>query len=159
MLTSLVSILVLGEAPPARVVLKAGDKVPELGVMDTKGVTWKLNSLKQDKVYLVEFWATWCTTCKKIAPTVESFVREKRGETFEMLAVSVDDDLAELRKELRAKKPEWPVLMDPDFSMMNRWGVVGVPRLFFVRNGVILWEREGEVSAEDLRAAWLKMVL
>jgi thiol-disulfide isomerase/thioredoxin len=157
MLATLVSLLVLGEAPLARVVLKAGDKAPEIGVMDTKGVSWKLNSLKKDTVYLVEFWATWCTTCKKIAPTVEAFVKTNRGEKFEFLAVSVDDDLAELRKELRAKKPEWPILMDPDFSMMNRWGVVGVPRLFFVRNGVILWEREGEVSAEDLRAAWSKI--
>lgn len=126
---------------------------PELGVRDTKGKEWTLAKLEKDKVYLVEFWATWCTTCRKIAPIVESFVKDNRGKEFEFLSVSVDSDRKTLADYLNQKKPEYPVLLDPEFKMATRWKAPEIPRMFLVKNGKIVWQNLGDVTRSKLDEA------
>lgn len=131
----------------------ANQKAPEIGVKDTKGKEWTVAKLEKDKVYLIEFWATWCATCKKIAPTVSDFVNANRGESFEFLSVSVDTDKQALASYLREKKPKYPVLLDPTFKMAKAWDAVQVPKMFLVKNGQVLWSKVGEVSRKELDEA------
>lgn len=126
---------------------------PEIGLRDTKGKEWTLEKLQKDKVYLVEFWATWCTTCRKIAPIVEAFVKENRNDSFEFLSVTVDTDMGALGKYLKDKKPEYPVLLDPKFKMATAWKAPEIPRMFLVKNKTILWQNTGDVTRAALDKA------
>ena len=133
------------------------DKAPEIGIKDTKGKTWTVEKLEKDKVYFVEFWATWCATCKKIAPTLTEFVKDNRGKDFEFLSVSVDTDKRALAAYLREKKPKYPVLLDPTFKMAQAWGAVQVPKMFLVKNGEVLWSKTGNVTRKELDDALNKV--
>lgn len=131
--------------------------MPELGLKDLQGKTWRKEGLERDRVYLVEFWATWCTTCRAIHPEVQKFVKSQADAKFTYLAVSVDDDLGALRKWAKAEQPAYPVLMDPDFAAMGRWKVKEVPSLFFVLNGKVLWRHTGSLKSADLDSALAKL--
>lgn len=134
----------------------AQSKAPDFSVKDTKGKTWTLKSLEKDKIYFFEFWATWCTTCKEIAPIIEKFVEENRGKTFEHLSISLDTDKKALAKYLSSKKPEYPVLLDPKFTMAKDWDAMEVPMMYLVKNGKILWSKKGKVKKSELDSALKK---
>ena len=46
-----------------KIVLREGDPAPLFSLNDLNGKIWSLEELK-GKVVLVNFWATWCPSCK-----------------------------------------------------------------------------------------------
>lgn len=128
--------------------------MPELNLRDTKGQIWLKKDLKKDHIYLVEFWATWCTTCRAMHPMIKDFVKSKKDAPFTYLAISTDENLSDLRTWLKAEKPGYPVLMDSSFEVMNRWKVKAVPTFFIVKNGEIKWQKTGTITREDLENAF-----
>lgn len=62
------------------------------------------------QVVLVDFWATWCAPCLAELPELRG-LRERLGPRgFEILGVSVDRDLRDLRKFVRQRPPDWPLI-------------------------------------------------
>lgn len=150
MLASFLATALIGQ-------LSVPSTMPELELRDTQGKLWKKETLESGRVYLIEFWATWCSTCRAIAPEVKKFVATKEDAKFTYLAVSVDDDLAALRKWAKAEKPSYPVLLDPDFAAMGRWQVKEVPSFFLVKNGQVLWRHTGSLKSGDIESAYEKV--
>ena len=68
--------------------------------------------LQEDKLLVVDFYATWCGPCKKLSPTLDE-VSEEFGEQVNIVKVDVDEseDLA----------------MD--------YGIRSVPTVLFFKNG------------------------
>lgn len=78
---------------------------------------------KNDTLYVVNFWATWCVPCVKELPHFEKMNKKYKNEKFKMILVSLDfPKMIESRvipfiknKNLQA---EVVVLNDPD---ANSW--------------------------------------
>ncbi|MEM7485255.1 MAG: TlpA disulfide reductase family protein [Bacteroidota bacterium] len=49
-----------------------------------------LENLEEDKVYVINFWATWCAPCIKELPYFESLSKSIDGHKTEVLLVSLD---------------------------------------------------------------------
>ena len=45
---------------------------------------------KEDKVYVVNFWATWCAPCVKELPYFEALNEDYKSKNIEVLLVSLD---------------------------------------------------------------------
>lgn len=75
------------------------------------GGTWKSKN-HLGKVYLIDFWASWCGPCVAEIPNLSETYRKYRGQGFEIVGVSLDSDEAELRKCILEKGVLWPVLFD-----------------------------------------------
>ena len=77
-----------GEAKAADIKpLKVGDPAPRIAV--EKWVKGKeVKSFEKGKVYVVEFWATWCPPCKKSIPHLTE-VATKHKDKVEVIGVSV----------------------------------------------------------------------
>jgi thiol-disulfide isomerase/thioredoxin len=124
--------------------------VLELGIRDTKGNVWKKDSLEKGKVYLLDFWATWCVTCKETAPIIAELRKDYHQKGFEVLAITMDEDLAAVRKYMAEKKPEFPILLDTKSAVTNRYKVKVVPTFVLVKDGVILKRWSGKTKRKDL---------
>ena len=124
--------------------------VLELGIRDTKGNVWKKDSLEKGKVYLLDFWATWCVTCKETAPIIAELRKDYHQKGFEVLAITMDEDLAAVRKYMAEKKPEFPILLDTKSAVTNRYKVKVVPTFVLVKDGVILKRWSGKIKLKDL---------
>ena len=61
----------------------------DLEVYDFDGFE-KFLQKKDDKIYVVNFWATWCAPCVKEMPYFEKLSQEYKNENVEILFVSLD---------------------------------------------------------------------
>lgn len=75
------------EAPS---VLKPGDKAPAIAVANwVKGEP--LTGFEKDKVYVVEFWATWCQPCRVSIPHLSSLQEEYKDKGVTIIGVTSKD--------------------------------------------------------------------
>ena len=86
------------------------------------------------KVVVLDFWATWCSPCRKSLPQLQQVYEQFRDrENVLFYAVSIDDPSVK-NEELRAVLDELgvtiPVLRDPSQAARNVFHVEGIPNLF-----------------------------
>lgn len=95
-------------AASSAVAFKVGDAFPDLAtfqldgtIPDTKG-----------KVVLVDFWATWCVTCKKSFPVLAELQEKYGPRGFVVVGVSVDERKSALKKYLEKNPAPFAVVHD-----------------------------------------------
>jgi thiol-disulfide isomerase/thioredoxin len=80
------------------------------------------------KPLLVYFWATWCPVCDLTSGHVESL-----SENYSVITVAMQSgEEEEIEQHLAEKGLNLPVLPDPQGEIAQRWGVRGVPTLYFL---------------------------
>ena len=123
------------EKPP----LGKGVSAPNFSLPDLEGKTVSLTDFK-GKVVLLNIWATWCAPCVAEMPSMEKLYQELKGEDFELLAISVDEEGAEAVKPFMEKhKLSFPVLLDTKGEIKNLYQATGVPESFIIdKNGMIV---------------------
>lgn len=85
--------------------------------------------ISEDKLVLVDFFATWCQPCKMMHPVLEQ-VKEALGDRVRVIKVDVDKH-------------------GPTSA---QYGIQSVPTLMLFRKGQILWRQSGMMSQADLLA-------
>jgi cytochrome c biogenesis protein CcmG, thiol:disulfide interchange protein DsbE len=62
--------------------------MPSFKLVDTAGKTMTNASLK-GKVYLVDFWATWCGPCKAAMPTMQKLHNKYKAKGFMVIGTNI----------------------------------------------------------------------
>lgn len=87
------------------------------------------NVIAEDRLVLVDFFATWCQPCKMMHPVLEQ-VKATLGDNVRIIKVDVD-------KYGQAAA---------------QYGIQAVPTLMLFRKGQTLWRQSGAMSKADLLA-------
>ncbi len=94
----------------------------ELEIYDYAGFEKFLNK-KDDKVYVINFWATWCGPCVKELPYFENLNEEYKNKNVEVILVSLDFSHLydkKLKPFIKEKKISSRVIVLDDVDM-NTW--------------------------------------
>src|SRR5438105_7662375 len=86
--------------------LKVGDKAPGLSVEKwVKGD--EVKGFEANKVYVVEFWATWCGPCKESIPHLTKLQKDFKDKSVTVIGVAASengsDKLGGLKKFVKDK--------------------------------------------------------
>ena len=105
------------------------------------------------KVVMVNFWATWCPTCKAEMPQWQKFYDTYKGKGFELIAVSIDDDEKLLRDVCKERGFTFPVAWRYDDKTDDNFGdIIGTPTLYIVdKTGKVAWMKRGRVTYAQLQ--------
>lgn len=134
------------------VTLKAGSRAPAIAVNKwIKGEA--VTGFEKGKVYVVEFWATWCPPCVKSIPHLTKLQKDHKELTVIGVTSSerkdpdgTDNRLAKLEKFVSDKgaQMDYTIAYDADRKMAETWlraaGKNGIPCAFIVdHEGKIAW--------------------
>ncbi len=121
---------------------------PPLKLTSLKGETFDLADLK-GKVVLVQFWATYCTPCRKEMPSMNNLMKklEASKTPFKILAVNMGESKADVQKFVDEVKPEFTILMDEKGENVQAWNVFAAPSNFIIdTQGKVTYTAYGEME-------------
>jgi peroxiredoxin len=114
--------------------------LPEFSLKDLDGKTWTRASLAGRPV-VVDFWATWCVTCRQSIPTLAGLNDKLKGKGLTMIGVSVDKGSAEkVAKAAKKMGINYTVLLDNANTLAPAFGFDGIPSVY-------VFDRRGRVQA------------
>lgn len=110
-----------------------------------------------DKVTVIDFWASWCGFCKRQLPIVQRIGQTYQPKGVEFVLVSTDNrkpkqEVLKVAQDLAVKLP---ISFDAKQDLMRAYGVSGFPTLFVIgKNGVVEAVHRGAQAGleEDLKA-------
>jgi DsbE subfamily thiol:disulfide oxidoreductase len=126
------------KAIPKLLELKDRPAAPDFTLPNAGGRKVSLKDYR-GKVVFLNFWATWCESCREEMPSMERLYREFKDKGLEIVAVNVKEkprDALAFAKEL---KLTYPVLLDPEGEVGLLYGAFGLPATYLIdRKGVVL---------------------
>ncbi len=126
---------------------------PDFVLKDARGKAAKLSKYR-GKVVLLDFWATWCTGCKREIPWFVEFQKAYGTKRFAVVGVSMDEDGWKALKPFLAEHPISYRMLLGDSAMAKQYGIANLPDTFLIdRKGrVAAVYREGLVDRGDVAA-------
>ena len=142
----------------AQQTLDIGSKAPSLDIehwlQDGNGFFEHVTAFEKDKVYIVEFWATWCGPCIGAMPQLAALQNKYRGRDVQIISVT-DESVDQVAALMNQNHPQtnqsfaeitsaYSLTSDPDGSVhdayMRASNQQGIPVSFIVgKTGLIEW--------------------
>ena len=99
------------------------------------------------KVVLIDFWASWCGPCRNDMPRLVALYDQYKDKDFEILGISLDDNLGSWTKAMESMNMTWPNISDLKgwtSKAARVYGVNRIPQSF-------LLDKEGNIVGADLK--------
>ena len=120
--------------------LLANTKAPDFELQKLNGETVRL-SKQRGSVILVDFWASWCGSCKLTLPYYAELQKKYAAKNFKVLAVNVDKDISEaIELATEVESSGLSVIFDAEGLTPYRYGVKIMPTSFLI-------DRDGNITA------------
>jgi thiol-disulfide isomerase/thioredoxin len=147
LIAGIIGLSGVANAQDTNTTLKVGDAAPSLAPSQ-----WlqgdPVKSFETGKVYIVEFWATWCGPCRASIPHVNELYKKLKDKGLVVIGQNVwerksVEDVTKFVKDM-GDKMTYPVAFDGENRMAKTWmeaaGQEGVPTAFLVdKDGKIAW--------------------
>jgi len=125
-----------------------GKPAPAIVTKTIDGQAFDLSRYEGEWV-LVNFFGTWCTPCRQEHPELRKFAAEHEAAgDGTVVSVVVNDDVSTVKRYFEEQGGDWPVVTDPDASILLNYGNVKVPESYLVSpDGIIAAKISGGISA------------
>jgi len=120
--------------------LSVGDRAPRVAVHDLEGKPVNLGSYIGSKPVFLEFWATWCESCRELMPRVRA-AHAAYGSKVEFLGinVTVNETPAAVSQYMDTHDPGFRTLYDDEGTSTRAYRVPAT-------SYVVIIDRSGKVA-------------
>ena len=116
------------------------------------GNTLTLSDLRGQPV-VVNFWASWCPTCREEAADLEKVWRDYKDRGVVFVGVNVSDERQDALDYIDEFEITYSNGPDHGKETYNAYGVTGFPETFFVNSqGIVVRKFVGPVDQQTLAA-------
>ena len=97
----------------------------------------------QGKVIYVDFWASWCSPCRKSFPWLNTMQQQYADKGFIVLSINLDAKYSQAQSFLAETPANFPIIYDPKGKIAKALKVQGMP-------SSLLYNRKGELIARHV---------
>lgn len=137
--------------------VKVGDDFPSFKIPTLDGKVLDTAQLKGRVVY-VDFWASWCTTCKKSFPIISELNTELKGKGIFFLGINTDEDIELAKKFLEQTPVNFLNVSDASQKVVNFFQPTGFPYAYIVgKDGKVHTVKAGFAGKEKTKELLLEL--
>ncbi len=94
-----------------------------------------------NKITLIDFFASWCVSCRVELPQISQLVPQLDPKQFEVIAINVDEELSEGQDYIDSFAQQgglnFRVVMDTKQKVIEIFEPLGMPALYYIQNGTV----------------------
>jgi cytochrome c biogenesis protein CcmG/thiol:disulfide interchange protein DsbE len=129
-------------------------QIPSVNIKTLTGETVDIKSLLQDgKPTVINFWATWCSPCKRELSNIADVYDEWQEETgVKIIAVSIDDarSVSRVSPYINGQSWDYEVVLDTNQDLKRALNVNNVPHTFLVDGtGNVVWQHNNYADGDE----------
>ena len=137
-----------GQAKEQASGVMVGDKIPEFALSGLDGK--KVTIGKENKVAVLNFWATWCPPCRAEFPELVSF-SQKNNTKIQFYSINLQENKEKVLSFFKQENYSLPVLLDEDGKASKMFRVTAIPTTLIIdAQGIIRYRKSGGVTSEEL---------
>jgi len=134
-------------APAYGLIERPAAPAPAFSLVDALGVR---QTLSPGRVTLVNFWATWCPPCVHEIPSMNRLAAAYDAKQFGIVSINFKEDAPHVLAFLKRVEVDFPVLLDVDGAVSNRWKVFAFPSSFLLdRQGRVRYSVNTAIEWDD----------
>ena len=128
--------------------IQVGNTLPDFELTSLEGGSTRISDLNR-KLFLVNFWATWCDACMEEMPSIVQLRAAFKDRGVEVLGINLDENpTMVVPKSIKEYKIDFPIFIDPDGKIAELFDVHAIPltvilddkrRIIFVKDGGQNW--------------------
>jgi len=104
-----------------------------------------------DKVVILDFWATWCGPCRREIPNLIDIKNTYKNKDFEIISIALERGSEEkVIQFVKNNNMNWVHIVDKETAgqLAQKYGIRYIPSMFIIK--------DGKVVATGLRGQQLK---
>ncbi len=109
----------------------------QIGDKISQNVQEKLN-IKEEKIYIIDFFASWCPSCKKEMPYISKLNDTIDKEKIEIIGVGVDEDVKKGEEFVKKLKVSFRVVNDPKSEIIKEFDPIGMPAVYIIKDNKVV---------------------
>jgi len=118
----------------------------EIRLKDLNGNLVSLSDFRGRIVFL-NFWTTWCPTCRIEMPSMEKLHQKFKGKDFVMVTVNIQESASQVKKFFKMFNLTFTALLDTTGEVATGFSIRSIPTTFILDKsgrtiGTILGPRE-----------------
>lgn len=145
-------------APAAMAEVTPGDTMPDFRLPTLNGRVLDSTAL-QGRVVYIDFWASWCTTCRKSFPEINELHQELRGQGVVFIGINTDQDVALAERFLQATPVDFLILSDKDQQVVSEFRPQGYPTAYVIDKSGTVRKVEAGFAGKEETLAFLQGLL
>ena len=132
--------------------LKGQEKLPDMPVKLLSGKKTNLYELLDYGPVIIDFWATWCSPCKKLMKHLDKFHKHFNEYGLNVLAVSTDSprSMGKVKSFIRSNKYDILVGLDPNQQVMKKCKAEIMPTTIILdQDGNVIYRHQGYYPGDE----------
>jgi thiol-disulfide isomerase/thioredoxin len=98
--------------------------------------------ITKEKIYIIDFFASWCNSCKKEIPHLSKLNNTIDKSKIELIGIDVDEDINAGHKFQAMLKANgdlnFKVIDDPNGKIVKEFSPIGMPAIYIVKNNKVV---------------------
>lgn len=127
-------------------------KATDFKLQDLNGKEVSLSDLRGKNVFL-NFWATWCPSCKAEMPKIEKLYQETKDSDLVILAINLGENRQTVQSFKDKNKYNFNMLLDADQAVAIKYDITSIPTSFFIdKDGNIISKKIGAMNIDEMKS-------
>lgn len=142
----------------AEVTLAVGQQAPDFTVEAMDGSKVRLADLK-GKPVVINFWASWCTPCRKEMPDFEAVYKQFAPSGLQLYGINVGESKVSISDFVNQVGATFPIAVDTDEEAQNAYKILPIPATFFIgADGKIKGIYQYQMSRSQIEAEVVRLL-